>query len=84
MKRVFLYNLITIILIFFSLEIFLRLTSIIELQGFNKKSIFIENDIIFHKPNIMMDIMGKKSKTDINGFRIPLKNYKYDDKKSQF
>lgn len=79
MKKIITYNFVLIMLIFFTLEVVLRTFKIIELQGFNKDSVYFENDTVFHKPNLLMKIMGKKSKTDPNGFRIPLEGYRFDD-----
>lgn len=78
MKKIFFVNFIIIISIFLLFEFFLRFFDIIELQGFEKNTFFSENGINYHKPNILKIVMGKKIKTDSNGFRIPLDNFKYD------
>tara|TARA_B100001057_G_scaffold500807_1_gene618000 strand:- start:2250 stop:3239 length:990 start_codon:yes stop_codon:yes gene_type:complete len=78
MKKVFFFNLIIISIIFLSLEFFLRTFDIIELQGFEKDTFYIENDTIYHKPNVLTSSMGKKFKTDENGFRIPIEKYNYN------
>ena len=79
MKKIIFFNLFAIIIIFFSLEIFLRFFNIITLQGFDKNSFFRDAGIIYHHPNILKTVMGKKIKTDNNGFRIPLENFDYNN-----
>ncbi|MDC3157012.1 hypothetical protein OA669_00490 [Candidatus Pelagibacter bacterium] len=78
MKKVFFFNLIVVSIIFLSLEFFLRTFDIIELQGFEKDTFYTENDTIYHKPNVLTSSMGKKFKTDENGFRIPIEKYNYN------
>lgn len=72
MKKIIFFNLIVITLMLLSFEFFLRIFNIIELQGFEKNTFYSENKIIYHNPNILKTGMGKKIKTDSNGFRIPL------------
>jgi len=78
MKKVLFFNLIIISVIFLSLEFLLRTFDIIELQGFEKDTFYTENDIVYHKPNVLTSSMGKKFKTDENGFRIPIDKYNYN------
>ena len=73
MRLVF-FNLIAIITIFLLLEFFLRFFNIITLQGYEKNTFFNEGQINYHLPNATKLVMGKKSKTDVNGFRIRWKN----------
>lgn len=75
MKKIIFFNLIVISLILISFELFLRIFNIIELQGFEKNTFYSENKIIYQNPNILKTGMGKKIKTDSNGFRIPLEKY---------
>lgn len=77
MRLVF-FNLIAIITIFLLLEFFLRFFNIITLQGYEKNTFFNEGQINYHLPNTTKLVMGKKSKTDVNGFRIPLEKFSYD------
>ena len=73
-KTISLNILITILILFF-FEFSLRLFNIVELQGYDKDSFYKEGSITLHKPNFVSKVMGKKLKTDENGFRIPLSNY---------
>lgn len=75
MKKLVFFNFIIITLILLFFEFFLRIFNIIELQGFEKNTFFSQNKIVFHKPNILKKGMGKKIKTDNNGFRIPVENF---------
>lgn len=79
MKKIFFINFIIIVSTFLLFEFFLRIFDIIELQGFEKNTFFSEDGITYHNPNILKIGMGKKIKTDSNGFRIPLENFKYDE-----
>lgn len=79
MKKILFFNFLTIIFIFLIIEFALRIFNIVELQGFNKKSFFKKDGITYHKPNISMVVMGKMIKTDPNGFRVPLTDYKLID-----
>jgi len=78
MKKIFFINFLVIVIIFLFFEVTLRFFNIIELQGFEKNSFFKEDNITYHKPNILKIGMGKKIKTDDNGFRIPLENFEYN------
>ncbi len=81
MKFFFFINVVTIILIIFTLEILVRTFNLVGLQGYDKNLFYIENGITLAKPNTEFKIFGKYSKTDSNGFRIPLKNYFFDKNK---
>ena len=74
LKTISLNLLITILILLF-FELFLRLFNIVELQGYDKDSFYKEGNITLHKPNFVSKVMGKKLKTDENGFRIPLSEY---------
>lgn len=77
MRLVF-FNFIAIIIFFILLEFFLRFFNIITLQGYEKNTFFNEGQIYYHLPSTIKLVMGKKSKTDTNGFRIPLEKFDYD------
>ena len=62
-------------------EILIRSFNIVGLQGSDKNFFFSENDVVLIKPNSIFKVAGKKVKTDNNGFRIPTKNYKFDENK---
>ncbi len=79
MKKILFVNFLIITSTLLIIEFTLRIFNIIELQGFNKESFFIKDGITYHKPNISMVVMGKMIKTDPNGFRVPLTNYKFID-----
>lgn len=79
MKRILLFNFLIVIFILFIIEISLRFFNIIQLQGFSKESYFFKDGITFHNPNMSIEVMGKKIKTDSNGFRIPLNDYEYKE-----
>ena len=79
MKKIIFFNLLIIIIIFLSFEFFLRFFNIISIQGYEKNSFYRENNIQYHPPNTLKKIMGKKMKTDNNGFRIPLKKFNYNN-----
>ena len=64
------------------LEIIIRFLSIVGLQGYEKEAFYFENGIIFSKSNNTFKVFGKKSKTDKNGFRIPLNNYSFKNDKN--
>ena len=82
MKKIILINFFAVLLIIFFLEIIIRLLNIVELQGFNKQDFYFENGIIFSKPNNFFKVSGVNSRTDNNGFRIPINNFSYDKDKS--
>jgi len=78
-KKIILINFFVVITIIFLLEILIRLLNIVELQGYDKHAFYSENQIIHAKPNSSFKVFGKKSKTDKNGFRIPLNNFSYNN-----
>ena len=77
MKKIILFNIIIVTIIFLSLEFSFRVFSIVTLQGFEKDTFYKNEGVNFHYPNISRTIMGKKIKTDNNGFRIPLEKFNY-------
>lgn len=78
MRKIFFFNLIIIIISFLSLEFILRYFNVINLQGYDENLYYSKNKTNFHSPNILKTVMGKKIRTDNNGFRIPLKNFSYN------
>ena len=77
MKNIILINFFIVFIIILSLEIIIRFFNIVSLQGYEKKAFYFENNIILSKPNNTFKVFGKKSKTDENGFRIPLNNFSF-------
>ena len=82
MKKIILINIFFIFLIVLLLEIAIRIFGLANLQGYDKNLYYFENGITLRKPNIKLKVFGEYKKTDSNGFRIPLNNYYYDDKKN--
>ena len=81
MKKIIFVNIIVIFCLIIICEILIRSFNIAGLQGSDKNFFFSENDVILVKPNSLFKVAGKKVKTDNNGFRIPIKNYKFDENK---
>ena len=82
MKNILLINFFIVLVIILTLEIIIRFSNIVSLQGFDKEAFYFENGIILSKPNNTFKVFGKKSKTDKNGFRIPLNNYSFKNDKN--
>ena len=82
MKKVILINFFIILSIILLLEIIIRFSNIVELQGYDKNIFYQENNITLSKPNKTFKVFGKNSRTDEDGFRIPLKNFSYDTNKN--
>ena len=81
MKKIIFINFFVVILIVLSLEVLIRFFNIIELQGYDNQAFYQENGIIHIKPNNSFKVFGVKSKSDKNGFRIPINNYSYNSNK---
>ena len=81
MKKIFFINFLIVVSIIFSLEILIRLLNIVELQGYDDQAFYSENGIIHIKPNNSFKVFGIESKTDKNGFRIPIENFSHSDNK---
>jgi len=81
-KKVILINFFIVISIILLLEIIIRFLNIVGLQGYDKNIFYQENNITFSKPNKTFKVFGKNSRTDGDGFRIPLKNFSYDTNKN--
>ena len=82
MKKVIIINFLIITIIIVFLETIIRLSGNIGLQGYDKNIFFEENDIILSEPNKVFTVFGKKSKTDENGFRVPVDKFSYDKSKN--
>tara|TARA_B100001093_G_C26838067_1_gene1019243 strand:+ start:711 stop:1709 length:999 start_codon:yes stop_codon:yes gene_type:complete len=74
MKKIIFVNIIVILTIIIALEILLRTFNLVTLQGADRGFFFSENNIVLNKPNSIFMVGGKKVKTDVHGFRIPLQN----------
>ena len=77
MKKTLFINLASVVAILLVSEIIIRSLNIVSLQGFEKNFFYKDQNITFNKPNVQVKVAGKKVKTDENGFRIPIKNYKF-------
>lgn len=82
MKKIIVINFFVVVGIILALEALIRIFNIVGLHGYDKQAFYSENLITFSKPNKTFKVFGIKSKTDINGFRIPLQNYLYDNRKN--
>lgn len=82
MKKIIIINFFVVLVIILALEVLIRIFNIVGLQGYDKQAFYSEKGITFSKPNKTFKVFGIKSKTDINGFRIPLQNYLYDNRKN--
>ena len=81
MKKIIFINFFIVVTIILFLETLIRLFNIVELQGYDKQAFYSENGIILSKTNNSFKVFGIISKTDKNGFRIPIKNYTYKHEK---
>ncbi len=81
MRNFFFVNILSIIIIILFLEIIVRAFDLVGLQGYDKNLFYSENGVTLSKANTKLKIFGKFSKTDINGFRIPINNYDFDKNK---
>lgn len=79
MKKIIFFNFLIVTIILLSLEFSLRVLNIISLQGFEKDIFYTEKNIVYHYPNVIKTVMGKETRTDKNGFRIPLEKFDYKD-----
>ena len=84
MLRIIFYNFLFVILIIFSLEIFVRFLDLSQALGIDKKLIAMDESR-FHfkyKKNSEGKVFGNLSIIDERGFRVPYKGYKYEKKKN--
>lgn len=82
MKKVILVNIFIITFVILILETIIRFSGKIGLQGYDKNIFFKENNIVLSEPNKVFTVFGKKSKTDENGFRVPLNDFSYNSSKN--
>ena len=73
MKKIFINNLIIILIFFISFEIFLRVFNLADLKGHGK-------ELAKKKNNVETVVFGKKVVLDKYGYRVPGKNFSYEDK----
>ena len=81
-KKIIIINFFVVVGIILTLEALIRIFNIVGLQGYDKQAFYSEHGITFSKPNNTFKVFDIKSKADINGFRIPLQNYLYDNRKN--
>ena len=84
MKKIILINFFIFISIILILEIIIRFSNFVGLQGYDNNIFYEENNITFSKPNKTFKVFGKKSRSDGNGFRIPLKNHLFTNHATYF
>ena len=60
MKKIILFNFLIVTILFLLLEFSLRIFNIITLQGFEKDLFYTEKNVVYHYPNVIKTIMGKK------------------------
>tara|TARA_B100000963_G_scaffold361409_1_gene396605 strand:- start:3082 stop:4077 length:996 start_codon:yes stop_codon:yes gene_type:complete len=80
-KKIIAINLFIVLIIILLLEFGIRFFNLVGMQGFEKEAFLKENGITFSKPNRSFKVFGKNSKTDQFGFRIPLRDFSYDNSK---
>ena len=73
MKKIFVNNLLITVIFFFIFEIFLRSFGLSDLRGHGK-------ELIEKQKNVETTVFGKKVFLDEHGYRVPSKNYIYDNK----
>tara|TARA_B110000444_G_C18783059_1_gene568440 strand:+ start:51 stop:1004 length:954 start_codon:yes stop_codon:yes gene_type:complete len=83
-KKIFIYNLLAISSIIILLEFSLRIFSSLNELGF-KKNLFDRTSITpIHNKNIESIVFGNKVFIDKYGFRVPKKNYFYNETRTNF
>ena len=78
-KKIIFINIILIISIILTIEIFANFFKISNLMGIEKGLIKVKNDTHVMVPNSSGIHFGQKIYIDKNGYRVPSKNYKYRD-----
>ncbi len=76
-KKIILINIIVIILLVITLEVFAKFFKISNLMGIEKGLIKVSNDIHVMVPESSGIHFGQKIYIDKNGFRVPYENYNY-------
>lgn len=85
MKKIIIINIIVIVFLISSAEIFFRLVLNYNTQGISKNLINFENNYFFNNKNLLnAEAFGAKIYTDENGFRIPLRKKKLKDEEKIF
>jgi len=81
-KKIFLLNIIFLLIFIFLLEVIARFFQLSDLTGISKNLLIYENNIQKNAPNIEASAFSKKVYTDNFGFRVPNKNYRYSNESS--
>ena len=72
MKKIFINNLLIILIFFFIFEIFLRSFDLADLRGHGE-------ELLKKQKNTETTVFGKKVFLDEYGYRVPYKNFLYND-----
>ena len=78
MKKIIVINFIIIILVFLTLEGFIRIFNFASVLGHSENLFYTDNNITLLKKNVSGSIFGKKVYTDTYGFRVPKLDYEYN------
>ena len=79
MKKIILINFIITLFLIVTLELASRLLNLSSLGGMDSKLFYEENGNRYLTPNTEGIIFESKVYTDKNGYRVPNKNFKYDN-----
>ena len=75
--RIVIINILIFTILVLLLEFTVRISKISSLQGVEKNLLNFSNEIILNRANNETIVFGKKAFIDKNGFRVPVRNYKY-------
>jgi len=78
-KKIFLLNIIIFLLLILLLELSARLFHFADLTGVSKNLLIFKGERHENAPNIEATVFSKRAYTDKFGFRIPYKNYIYEN-----
>ena len=81
-KKLFFFNIITFFALIVSLEAIARIFHLADLAGISRNLIIVDKNIQMNAPNIEAIAFSKKVFTDKFGFRVPNKNFNYDENNS--
>ena len=81
-KKNFLFNVVIFFAIIFSLEIIARAFHLADLTGISKNLLIFEKNIHTNSPNAEAIVFSKKTFIDEFGFRVPKKDFNYNERKS--
>ena len=84
MKKIILINFIITLFLIVTLELASRLLNLSSLGGMDSKLFYEKNGNRFLTPNTEGIIFESKVYTDKNGYRVPNKNFKYNNLESVF